>query len=126
MGWTATPDSAWITISTARGDENETLGISVDPTGLAPGVYTGNLTFASIPPSSSVPTHCAPRIGHNSGRAGGLAGQGAEQDHTSDGKKVTISRFNLFACSSRSPVRPAVVLRDLFISQLNYGMNREY
>jgi hypothetical protein len=53
MNWTATPDSAWIVLSNARGVENETLGVSVDPAGLAPGVYAGSLTIATIPPAGS-------------------------------------------------------------------------
>jgi hypothetical protein len=53
MEWTAVPDQPWIVPSSTRGIENDTLVVRVNPAGLGPGVYVGNLTIASIPLASS-------------------------------------------------------------------------
>jgi adhesin/invasin len=45
--WTATPSAPWIVVTPSSGTTPTTVTISVNPSGLAPGNYTGIVTFTS-------------------------------------------------------------------------------
>ena len=47
--WNATPSQRWIMLSSFSGGENENLAISVDITGLLPGLYTGEILIFTLP-----------------------------------------------------------------------------
>ncbi len=47
--WNATPSQRWIMLSSFSGGENENLAISVDITGLVPGVYSGEILVFTLP-----------------------------------------------------------------------------
>jgi hypothetical protein len=48
MNWTAAPSDEWITLSQTGGNGNANLFIGVDPAGLAPGNYTGEVVISSM------------------------------------------------------------------------------
>jgi hypothetical protein len=47
FSWTATDDAPWITLSSAADSGADTITVSLDPTGLAPGLHTGNIVVTS-------------------------------------------------------------------------------
>ena len=44
VGWSQTVDGSWLRVTPSSGITPATLSVSVDPTGLAPGVYNGTVT----------------------------------------------------------------------------------
>jgi len=54
LNWTATSSQSWLHLSPASGATPQTLSVSVDPTGLAPGNYAGTITIAA--PSATNPS----------------------------------------------------------------------
>jgi glucose/arabinose dehydrogenase len=44
LPFTVTDDASWLSAAPASGTANATVNVSVDPTGLAPGTYTGTVT----------------------------------------------------------------------------------
>jgi uncharacterized protein (TIGR03437 family) len=45
--WDGFPDSLWISITPGSGDGNSSMSVSVDPKGLAPGLYSGHVNILS-------------------------------------------------------------------------------
>ena len=48
LNWNVTPSQRWIILSSLSGGENENLAISVDITGLLPGVYSGEILIQTF------------------------------------------------------------------------------
>jgi len=47
VGWSASVDSPWLAVSQSAGVTFAQLGVSVNSSGLAPGIYSGNVTLLS-------------------------------------------------------------------------------
>jgi len=45
LNWSATKSTSWITLSATSGSTPASLSVSVNPTGLAPGTYSGTITI---------------------------------------------------------------------------------
>ncbi len=55
VAWQATTSQPWIKLGATSGTAPSSLGIGVDPAGLAAGTYTGTVTLASVGTSDSLP-----------------------------------------------------------------------
>jgi hypothetical protein len=47
LSWTATRDSAWISLSLAADSTADTISVTLDPTGLPPGTHRGNIVVTA-------------------------------------------------------------------------------
>jgi glucose/arabinose dehydrogenase len=56
LSWTATDDQPWLAASPASGSAPGSVTVAVDPTGLAAGTYTGNVTVAAAGATGSPKT----------------------------------------------------------------------
>src|SRR5207302_6734786 len=43
LSWTATDDTTWISLSAPSGTGSDTITVTLDPSGLAPGTHKGNV-----------------------------------------------------------------------------------
>ncbi|MDX1979536.1 MAG: BACON domain-containing carbohydrate-binding protein, partial [Bryobacteraceae bacterium] len=53
LGWSASDDQSWLSVSPASGSGNGTLAVTVNPSGLAVGTYTGVITVLSAGATNS-------------------------------------------------------------------------
>jgi hypothetical protein len=53
MGWTATPSASWIVLDQTQGTGDSLVKVGVNPAGLAPGVYTGQVTISGFEAGSA-------------------------------------------------------------------------